>query len=282
MLDVLRDMGQKLNALAVLDILAVAFLIYQLIGIVRGRRAAHILNGLWLLAVIYMVALWARLELLRTILAAAAPYAAFALIVLFQSEIRRFLARLGRSPRFGLGGELERREVSDEIILAVQNLSSRRVGALIVVEREIGLRTFVESGVMLDAVISNDLLTSIFEPGNALHDGAVIVQGDRVTAAACFLPLTTNPALQTTLGTRHRAAIGVTEEADCVAVIVSEETGRISVAAQGDIELNIDLKRLEEWLTRPEALMAKSKSAAETAAQADLKPEFNQAKQGGR
>jgi diadenylate cyclase len=275
MLDLLRDMGQKLTPLAVVDILLCAFLIYELIVVVRGRRAAHILNGLWLLVVIYVVALWARLELLRSILAGAAPYAAFGLIVLFQSEIRRFLARLGRSPRLGLGGQLERREVTDEIVLAVQNMAQRKVGALIVIEREIGLRTFIESGVALDALISHDLLTSIFEPGNALHDGAALVQGDRVAAAGCFLPLTTNPALQNQLGTRHRAGIGVTEEADCIAVIVSEETGRVSVAAHGDIEFDISLKRLEEWLTRPDSIERTTKRDDSAAA------EWKQVKQGG-
>src|SRR5271169_6716517 len=221
----------RVTPIAIVDILAVALLIYQFIVIVRGRRAAHVLTGLWILVLIYLIAVWAKLELLRTVLAALAPYTAIALIVMFQSEIRRVLSRMGRSRWLGLGGQLERREMVDEIILAIQQMAEWKTGALIVIEREIGLRTFVESGVALDAAISRDLLCAIFHPGGALHDGAVIVQGDRVAAAACFLPLTTNPQLLTELGTRHRAAIGITEESDCVALVVSEETGRISMAA---------------------------------------------------
>lgn len=240
----------KLTVTAVIDIVAVAFLIYQFIAIVRGRRAAHILTGIWILGVIYLIAVWARLELLRTVLAAMAPYTAIALIVMFQSELRRMLARIGRSRWLGLGGQLERREMVDEIILAVQQLVESKTGALIVIEQDIGLRTFVESGVILDAQVSRDLLCSIFHNGGALHDGAVIVQGDRIAAAACFLPLTTNPQMQRRMGTRHRAAIGVSEETDALAVVVSEETGHIAIAARGDLEPDVTLERLRERLNR--------------------------------
>jgi diadenylate cyclase len=237
----------KLTITSAVDILCVAFLIYQFMGIVRGRRAAHILTGLVLVLGVYVVALWAHLELLRGILATLAPYTAFALIVMFQSEIRRLLARLGRRRLLGFA-PLQRREVADEILLGVSQLASQQIGALIVMERHIGLRTFVESGVALDARLSRDLLMTIFHPGALLHDGAVIVHGDRIAAAACFLPLTTNPALSSHLGTRHRAAIGVTEEADCISIIVSEETGRISVAAFGEIEMDVTLDRVRERL----------------------------------
>jgi len=230
------------------DIIIVAVLIYQFIIIVRGRRAAHIVTGLLILAGIYFAAVWLRLELLRTILATLAPYTGFALIVMFQSEIRRMLARLGRRPFVGIT-QLERREVAEGIVLALSHLSAEKIGCLIVVERTIGLRTFVESGIGLDARISRDLICSIFQPLGALHDGAIIVQGDRVAAAACFLPLTTNPQLAPNLGTRHRAAIGVTEEADCIALLVSEETGRMSMAMYGDIELGVSIERIEQILT---------------------------------
>ncbi len=162
-----------------------------------GAAAARapILTGIGVLLVMYLAAVWAHLDLLRSVLAGLAPYSAFALIVMFQSEIRRLLSRIGRFRWLGLEGQLERREIADEIMLAVQALIDSRTGALIVIERDIGLRTFVESGVALDAVVSRDLLCSIFERGGALHDGAVIIQGDRVAAAACFLPLTTNPVM---------------------------------------------------------------------------------------
>ena len=240
----------KLTVLSVIDILAVAVLIYQFIMIVRGRRAAPILTGIGVLLVVYLGAVWAHLDLLRSVLAGLAPYTAFALIVMFQSEIRRLLSRIGRFRWRGLEGQLERREVADEIMLAVQALIDSRTGALMVIERDIGLRTFVESGVALDAVVSRDLLCSIFERGGALHDGAAIIQGDRVAAAACFLPLTTNPVMLRRLGTRHRAAIGVTEESDALAIVVSEETGQIAVASRGDLEPDTSMERLQERLTR--------------------------------
>jgi diadenylate cyclase len=169
---------------------------------------------------------------------------------MFQSEIRRLLARIGRGRWLGLGGQLERRELADEILLAVRQMAEAKTGALIVMERDIGLRTFIESGVALDALVSRDLLLAIFAPRGALHDGAVIVQGDRITAAACFLPLTTNPVMLRRMGTRHRAAIGVTEESDALAIAVSEETGLISAALRGDLESDVSIDRLGELLTR--------------------------------
>ncbi len=233
-----------LTITAALDIVIVAILIYQFLMIIRGRRAVHVLLGLGVLGIIYVAALWAKLELLRTILATLAPYTAIALIVMFQSELRRALARLGRKPFLGIS-QLERRELSQEVVLAVGRLSQIKVGALIVIERKIGLRTFIESGVSLDALVSRDLLCSIFHPGGTLHDGAVIIQGDRISAAACFLPLTTNPLLLTELGTRHRAALGISEESDCIAIVASEETGKVSVATFGEIELDVPLERVE-------------------------------------
>ncbi|MFN3322715.1 MAG: diadenylate cyclase CdaA [Bryobacteraceae bacterium] len=240
----------KLTLTALIDIAIVAFLIYQFIMIVRGRRAAHILIGVGVVLAVYLVSAWAGLELLRSILATAIPYTPIALIVLFQSEIRRMLARLGHRKWMGFGSRLQGREAADEVMLALQRLSQHKTGALIVLERDIGLRTFIESGVLLDAALSRDLLLSIFEHGGALHDGAVIIQGGRVAAAACFLPLSMNPTLMRKLGTRHRAAIGVTEETDCLALVVSEETGRISIAAFGEIEVDASLDRVEERMAR--------------------------------
>ena len=240
----------KLTLTGVIDILIVGFLIYQLIMVVRGTRAAHVLAGIGVLLLVYLLSIWAGLELLRSMLANLVPYTVIALIVLFQSEIRRTLARLGRRRWLGLRGDLQRRESHDEILLALSRFSQEKIGALIVIERDTGLRTFTESGVALDAYLSRDLLLSIFQPGGALHDGAVIVQKDRIPAAACFLPLSMNPAVVRKLGTRHRAAIGITEEADCMALVVSEETGRLSVAAFGEIELDVTLSRTEERLAK--------------------------------
>jgi diadenylate cyclase len=233
----------RLTVTAAIDILAVAFIIYQLLEIVRGTRAAHILVGILAVVITYEVALRTGLEALRTLLASLAPYTAIAIIVLFQSEIRRTLARLGRKRLFG---GYRRPESTAEILLALSSLSRDQTGALIVMERDIGLRTFIESGVRLDSAISRDLLLSIFLPGTALHDGSVIIQKDRIAAAACFLPLSVNPAFSTKTGTRHRAGIGITEETDCLALIVSEETGLISVAAFGDIESGVTIERVDE------------------------------------
>lgn len=235
---------------AALDILLTAFIIYQFIIIVRGRRSAAILAGLLILVLVYLGSVYAKLELLRTILATLAPYTAFGMIVMFQSEIRRLLARIGQRRIIGFGTRLHRRETVEEILLALQQLSQQKIGGLIVVEREVGLRTFVESGVPLDANVSRDLLLAIFYPGSAMHDGAVIIQGDRVAAAACFLPLTMNPELLRFLGTRHRAGIGITEETDCISLIVSEETGRISIAARNEIEYDVTIDRVERRLTQ--------------------------------
>lgn len=236
----------KLNPLAILDILVVAFLIYQLLMIMRGRRAAHILIGVIVLAVIYGVSQLLGLQLLSVILGSVAPYAPFAFIVMFQSEIRRLLARIGRRQWWSFGGSLQRRELTEELVFALNTLSEQKTGALVVLERDIGLRTFIESGVRLEAYLSRDLLLSIFNTSSVLHDGAVIVQRDRIAAAACFLPLSVRPVVARKLGTRHRAAIGITEETDCLSLVVSEESGRISVAAFGEIEFNVNEQRLAQ------------------------------------
>jgi len=233
---------------AVLDILLVAVLVYQAIQMVRGRRAASILAGVGVLVMVYLLSVWLRLELLRTLLATLAPYTAFALIVMFQSDIRRVLARIGQRGWFSFGSQLQRRESLEELDLALAQLAEEKTGALIVIEREIGLRTFVESGVLIDGQISRDLLLAIFQKNAALHDGAVIIQNDRIAAAACFLPLTMNPVSRS-LGTRHRAGIGVTEESDCLSVIISEERGTISLAYSGEIEHAVTEQRLQEALS---------------------------------
>ena len=239
-----------LTVAGAIDILLVASLIYQCLMVVRGTRAGHILAGILVMMLLYGIALWAGLEALRSVLSFIVPYLGIAIIVLFQSEIRRTLARIGRKRWFGLARGFQAPESAGEILFAVELLAEKKIGALIVIERDIGLRTFVESGVRLDAHISRDLLLSIFQPGLPLHDGAVIVQKDHIAAAACFLPLTTNPALSVQLGTRHRAAIGITEEADCLTLVVSEETGRISVAAFGELNQGLTIHEVSERVNR--------------------------------
>lgn len=241
----------------VIDILAVAALLYNFILVLRGRRAMHVLSGMAMLVIFYVAAVRLGLELLATVLYTLAPYGIFAFIVMFQSELRAFLTRLGRvrwirGGWMSLSGRLERREIVEELMLAVEQMAEKRIGALVVIERDIGLRTFIESGVTMDAVVSRDLLLAIFHPGAQLHDGAVILQGDRIAAAACFLPLNVHPSQHQAfrkMGTRHRAAIGITEDTDALAVVVSEETSQISIAWRGELEHDVSLDRLRERLT---------------------------------
>jgi diadenylate cyclase len=181
-------------------------------------------------------------------------YVVFALIVLFQADIRRALAHFGRTPFASYFTKAEAAdEMIEELAVAAGMLAGQRTGAIIAIERDIGLRNYIEGGIPLDATVTYDLLVTVFRPGTPLHDGAVIVQGDRVAAAACFLPLTVNPSVGKDFGTRHRAAIGLTEETDAVAIIVSEETGRISLALEGRIDSGLSVEelraRLRELLT---------------------------------
>ncbi len=231
-----------------LDILLVAFLIYQFLSLVRGTRAAPMLLGVATLGLIFYFVRLGDLPTLNWLLSTLLPYVVFALIVVFQSEIRHALANLGRRVSM-MRSSGSSADVYDDVVLAANLFSQNQTGALIVIEREIGLRTYIESGVSLDARLSYDLLATVFRPSAPLHDGAVIVQRDRIAAAACFLPLSMNPILSTQLGTRHRAAIGITEETDAVAVVVSEETGAISLAVAGKIDRDLTVERLRERLT---------------------------------
>jgi diadenylate cyclase len=233
------------TAISAVDILVVAFVIYEFLALIKGTRAALILVGVTVIAVaVYFL----RLEGLITLtwlVTRIRPYAFIALVVVFAPEIREALARLGRRLTMARASGSES-DAYDDIVLAANLFSQNQTGALMVVEREIGLRTYVESGVALEARLSYDLLATIFRPSAPLHDGAVIVHGDRVAAAACFLPLSMNPVLSTQLGTRHRAGIGITEETDAIAVIVSEETGSISLAVAGTIERDLTVDQLRE------------------------------------
>jgi diadenylate cyclase len=248
---VIRDLFVNLPPLtlaAVLDILILSILIYQILLLVKGLGTAQFLVWTGLLAVLYYGARWGQLQVLTWLLGTLIPYLLLGLVVLFQAEIRRWLARISRNP-FGTPlSAIEARHVSEDILMAVSRLSAERIGALIVLERETALRTYTESGIPLNARISHDLLLTIFQRRAPLHDGAVILRREKVVAAACFLPLSVNPIWGTQLGTRHRAAVGITEETDAVAIAVSEETGGISLAVSGSIELGISLERLAERL----------------------------------
>ncbi len=235
------------GAWVALDILLVALLIYQVLVMIRGTRAVPMLVGLVVVAGTFYLARIGELTTLNWVVNHVLPYVVFALIVVFQYEIRHVLADLGRRLTF-LRTSTADSDAYDDIVLAANLFSQHQTGALIVIEREIGLRTHIESGVPLDARLSYDLLATIFRPSAPLHDGAVIVQKDRIAAAACFLPLSMNPLLSTQLGTRHRAGIGITEETDAIAVICSEETGAISLAIGGKIERDLSVDELRSRL----------------------------------
>jgi diadenylate cyclase len=231
----------------ILDVAIVAVFFYQLLLLIRGTRAVQMALGGGLVTALFFLSRWLELEAVNWLIRNAAAYVVFAVIVLFQADIRRALAHFGRAPFLRYFSRVSgAEEAVEELVVAVGNLSSHKTGALIVIERQIGLRNYIEGGIPLDATITYDLLASIFQITSPLHDGAVIVQGNRIAAAACFLPLSVNPKVSRTLGTRHRAALGLTEENDAVAVVVSEETGVISLAINGRLERDFtpDMLRL--------------------------------------
>src|SRR6478752_6723778 len=220
-----------------LDIAIVSILIYEFLKLIRGTRAVQMAVGSLLIIVLFYLSRLAPLQTLNWMIRNMLVYVAFAAIVIFQSDIRRALAHFGQAPFFKYFNRQEAAdETVEEVVVAATMLSQQKVGAIIAIEREIGLRNYIESGIPLDATLTYDLLVTIFRPGSPLHDGAVVLQEERIAAAACFLPLTVNPKLSRELGTRHRAAIGLTEESDAIAVIVSEETGQISLAIDGRID----------------------------------------------
>lgn len=244
MVDYLLRLGEPR---AILDIVLVFLVVYGVLKLVRGTRAAPMAAGIGAFALLYWLAVYQGLTTLEFILRGALLYIGVAIIVLFQSEIRQALIRFGN--RFRLPFKRRHRgqfgdSVYDEIVLAATTLASTKTGALIVIERNVGLKGIVDAGVGLDAELSYDLIVAIFNPAAPLHDGAIIVRGDRIAAASCFLPLSLNPQLSKDLGTRHRAALGVTEDSDAVAIVVSEETGLISFVRGGRIKRALDPTRL--------------------------------------
>jgi diadenylate cyclase len=233
-----------------LDILIVAVITYGLLRLIRGTRAVQMVSGVFAILLVYAAASFLRLIALTTILKALIFYFPFAIIVLFSHELRRALAAFGHTPFFALFSGYHAEETISEIVLAITSLSARRVGALIVLERREGLKTYIESGSPIDSAVSYELLVTLFAPGTPLHDGAVIISGDRIAAAASFLPLSLKEALPKRFGTRHRAAIGITEETDALAILVSEERGTVSLSRGGELQEDLDAKSLRDLLFR--------------------------------
>jgi diadenylate cyclase len=235
----------------VVDIVLVFIIVYVVLKLLRGTRAVPTVFGMLLLAVLYWVAVAQDLSTLEFVLRYAVGFIGIAIIVLFQSEIRQALIYFANRFRFPI---LKRQRgqfggsVYDEIVLAVTTLASEKTGGLFVIERNVGLRNFIDAGVQLDARISYDLLVTIFNPSTPLHDGAVIIQNERLAAASVFLPLTKNPEISRELGTRHRAAIGITEGSDAISLVVSEETGSITYVESGKVLRNLDTTQLRKLL----------------------------------
>jgi uncharacterized protein (TIGR00159 family) len=233
-----------------LDILILAVLIYQGINLIRGTRAVPMLIGLGIVYAVYFLS--GRLEIytVNVVLQNVLGWSLVFVFIIFQDDIRRALTRVGTGPLFSPRDRVAQNQAVEELVKAVTYMASRRVGALVVLQSEVGLNEYIEVGTRLDAQVSRELVTSIFMPASPIHDGALIIQHGRITAAGCFLPLTTNPAVSKTLGTRHRAAIGLTEETDALAIVVSEEDGMISLVREGKITRDVDPATLRTTLQR--------------------------------
>jgi len=242
-----------------LDILVVAIALYEFMKLIRGTRAVQMALGSAILIALFLLSRWVPLQTVNWLIRNMFGYVVFAAIVIFQSDIRRALAYFGQAPFFRYFSRIDRGDDTiEEVVVAASALADRRIGAIIVLERAIGLRNYIESGIPLEAIVTHDLILAVFQTASPLHDGAVVIQEDRIAAAACFLPLTVNPQLSRELGTRHRAAIGLTEETDALAIVVSEETGKISLALDGQIERGLDPGALR---SRLKALMTQFREA---------------------
>ena len=254
----------------VIDILIVAFLFYRLFAMIKGTRAAQMFVGLVFIVIASIIAQWFRLNALNWIIASLKTVWVILFVILFQPELRALLTHVGQNRllraliRVGDGGVLK------EILAAVEDMSKERRGALIVVERDMGLRDYIETGTKLDAAVTKELLETVFTPHSPLHDGAVVIRGDQIAAAGCILPLSETPGLSPILGTRHRAALGLAEETDACVFVVSEETGAISIAHKGELKWNLDEGQLRSELAaifnpRPEETTDVEKEAPQGA-----------------
>jgi diadenylate cyclase len=246
----------------VLEIIIVAFIIYQILLFLAGTRALQILVGLFVLGLAYFGALVFKLSMIHTLLGVVFTYGAFAAIVVFQPELRHALARLGRSRMLRLFTPNSASAVAEEVADAAERLSRTGTGAIIAVEQDMPLDDYLESGTPLRATVSADLLTTVFTPYSPLHDGAVLIRGDQVIGAACVLPLTQFPVTDKSLGTRHRAALGLSEETDALIVVVSEETAQISVAFHGLLNRGLTREQVRDWLSgKAEPALARGPAA---------------------
>lgn len=233
-----------------LDIGIIAFVVYRLIHMIRGTRAMQMIIGLVVVLLAYVTSQMLGLFTLTWMLDNFLGSIILVIIVIFQSDIRRALTQVGTAPLFGGTDRIERGQVLEEVTKAVVALASRRIGALIVLEREVGLNEYIEVGTRLDARVTRELVESVFMPHSPMHDGALVIQKGRATAARCFLPLSVDPNLSRALGTRHRAAVGLTEETDAAAIVISEEQGSISLVVEGKVTQDLDGPQMRSSMER--------------------------------
>ncbi len=241
----LKSFFQVLKLTDIIDMFIIALIVYQLLKMLKETRAMQLVKGIFVLFIIMQISSWAHLNTLNYLLSNAMQVGLFAVVVIFQPELRSFLEKMGRTKvgqlvDLATGKVEEQNPAADEIVTAVKNMSDTKTGALIVIERTTKLGDVIRTGTLIDAEVSSALLENIFVPNTPLHDGAVIIRGDRIHTAGCFLPLTSNENLSRELGTRHRAALGVSEASDAVVIIVSEETGKISIATNGTLTRNLN------------------------------------------
>lgn len=229
-----------------LEIGVVWAIVYFLLLFIKGTRAIQVLKGLIILFIAFFIAQIFQLNIINWLLTKIFAISIIALLIIFQPELRRGLAHLGQNRWFRF--LVKEEKTLEEITKAVNLLSHKKIGALIIIERESGLKNYIEEGISVDANLSKELLLSIFNPRSPLHDGGVIVQEGRIAASRCFFPLSENPNLRKNLGTRHRAAIGLSEESDALCIVVSEETGEVSLAVDGDLRVNLDIGTLKKIL----------------------------------
>lgn len=232
-----------------IDIIIVSYIIYKIFILVKGTRAARMLIGVGVLLALSLLSRFLELYTLDWLIQSFWTQIVIVLIILFQPEIRKALAQMGETPLFHRFSSAEEMKTIEEIVKASQALANKKIGALIVFERDVSLAEYIEIGIPLDAKVTKELLMSILHPTSPIHDGAVIIKGNKALAAGCFLPIKLGADLSKTYGTRHRAALGITEETDAVAVIISEETGAISLAVHGQLEGNLDMEKLRQRLT---------------------------------
>ncbi len=240
----------------IIDVGIVSFIIYKMILLVRGTRAVQLLKGIFILVAVWALSTWFNLYTLKWLMNQMFTFGIVSVLIIFQPELRRVLEQLGRGKLFARSYSLDRDVVNeqiDEVIKAVRFMAERKIGALIVFERSTGLSELIESGIRMESKITSELLINIFTPNTPLHDGAVIIRSNQIMAAGCYLPLSENPFISKELGTRHRAAIGVSEVTDAVSVTVSEETGQVSLSLGGMIVRDINeeslISKLFEELT---------------------------------